>query len=122
MSENKTHSEDRTGPRLSGPLSALGGPGLPITVGTVAFHAWTDMVSEAARFVLERQQQNARARNAILACKSLDDMWQVQADFFTVAREQYAAEPGRMLDLMNKAAASGMRVSKRARRYDDVPL
>ncbi|MEY3309038.1 MAG: hypothetical protein RLZZ413_3076, partial [Pseudomonadota bacterium] len=39
-----------------------------------------------------------------------------------LAQAQYAAEAGRMLALMGRAAAAGLVGSAQARHYDDVPL
>lgn len=95
---------------------------LPMPVGTVAVQAWMDMGTEAVRFVWNRLQQDLKTQQAMLACTSLDEMRKIQAEFFTSAQEQYAAEAGKMLDLMGKASAAGLAASEKARRYDDVPL
>jgi hypothetical protein len=96
--------------------------GLPIAVGTAAVQAWAEMGTEAVRFVRDRLQQDIKTQQAMLACTSLEEMRQVQSEFFTAAQEQYAAEAVKMLDLIGKAAASGLTDPATARRYDDVPL
>lgn len=118
MPANKPRTEDPTAPR-SPELAAMG---FPMAFGTVAVQAWTDMGTEAVRFVWDRLQQDIKTQKAMLACTSLEEMRKVQAGFFTAAQEQYAAEAGRMLDMIGKATASGLQASATARRYDDVPL
>ena len=118
MPANKPKTEDPTGPQPSG----LAGTGLPMAVGTVAVQAWMDMGTEAVRFVWDRLQRDIKTQQAMLACTSLEEMRKIQAEFFTAAQEQYAAEAGKMLDLMGKATAAGLTAPAKARRYDDVPL
>ena len=104
------------------PAPDLSGMGLPMAVGTAAVQTWMDMGSEALRFVWDRWQQDIKTQQAMLACTSLEEMRKIQTEFFTAAQEQYAAEAAKMLDLMNKAAVSGLTASSTKRRYDDVPL
>lgn len=109
-------------PKTEAQPSGLAGSGFPMMAGSAAAQVWMDMGTEAVRFVWERLQQDIKTQQALLACTSLEEMQKVQAAFFTAAQEQYAAEAAKMLDLMGKAAASGMAGSPTARRYDDVPL
>lgn len=118
MSEKKPKAEQPTATRS--PASA--GMGLPVAAGTLAVQAWADMGAEMVRFVQDRLQQDIKTQQAMLACSSLEELQQIQAEFFTAAQEQYAAEVVKMLDLMGKAAAPGLIAPRQARRYDDVPL
>lgn len=118
MPANKPKTEDPTGPQPSGMV----GLGLPMALGAVAVHAWMDMGTEALQFVRDRLQQDIKTQQAMLGCTSLEELRRIPAEFFTAAQEQYAAEAGRMLDLMGRAVVSGLAVSAKARRYDDVPL
>lgn len=118
MPANKQTTEGSTPPRPP-ELAALG---LSVAVGTAALQAWAAMGTEVVRFVRDRLQQDIKTQQAMLACTSLDDMRQVQADFCAAAQGQYAAEAVKMLDLIGKAAASGLTASTTARHYDDVPL
>lgn len=93
-----------------------------MAIGTVAVQAWMDMGTEALRFVGDRLQQDIKTQQAMLACTSLEDIRKIQAEFFTAAQEQYAAEAGKMLNLIGKATTAGLASSPTARRYDDVPL
>lgn len=95
---------------------------LSIAVGTAAVEAWAKMGTETVRFAWERIEQDIKTQEAMLACTSLEEMHQVRADFMAAAREDYAAQTVKMLGLMGKAGLSGLKASKAARRYDDVPL
>jgi hypothetical protein len=118
MPANKRTTEDSTPPRPP----ELIAKGLPIAVGAVVIQAWADMGTEVVRFVWGRLQQDFKTQHAMLACTSLEEMRQIQSEFFTAAQEQYATEAVKMLDLIGKAAASGLTDPATARRYDDVPL
>lgn len=117
MPANKLKTEDSP-EHVTQKLSAMG---LPFAVGTMAVQAWADMGAEVVRFVWDRLQQDLKTQQSMLACASLEELRQVQSEFFTAAREQYAAEAGKILDLMRKGA-SGLTVPPTARRYDDIPL
>lgn len=111
-------------PKTESPAGAAktGSAGMdpPWAVGTVAIQAWADVGAEAVRFVWDRLQQDIKTQQAMMACTSLEEMRTIQADFFRSAQELYAAEAGKMLDMMGKATTVGFAAS--ARRYDDVPL
>ncbi len=96
--------------------------GLPMAVGTATVQAWMEMGSEAVRFVQDRLQQDIETQQALLGCTSLEELRKVQIQFFAAAREHYAAEAGKMLELMVKATTAGLMATGRARRHDDVPL
>lgn len=115
-------NKPKTGASTATSHSNMAGTGLPTTVGTVAVQAWMDMGAEAVRFVWDRLQQDFKTQQALLACTSLEEMRKIQAEFFTAAQEQYAAEAGKMLDLIGQANTAGLTGSAKARSYDDVPL
>ena len=98
------------------------GIGDPMTAGSAVVQAWMAMGAESVRFVWDRLQQDIKTQQAMLACTNIDEMQKIQAEFFAAAQEQYAAEAGKMLELMRNAAVAGLPASKGARRYDDVPL
>lgn len=118
MSAKKPKAEEPTATHSS----AMAAMGLPVAAGTLAVQVWSDMGAEMVRFFRDRMQQDIQAQQAMLACTSLEELRQVQTKFFTAAQEQYAAEAVKMLELMGKAASSGLASSTQARRYDDVPL
>ena len=98
------------------------GADLPVAVGTAAMQAWMDIGSEAVQFVLDRMQQDIKAQQALLACKSLAEIQKVQAEFFHSAQAQYTAKTSKMLEMMGKAATGGLAAPGKARKYNDVPL
>lgn len=118
MPATKPKTQDKAEPKPSGPAAM----DVPMAVGAVAVQAWMDMGTEAVRFVWDRLQQDMQTQQAMLACKSLEDLRRIQAEFFTNAQKEYTAEAGKMLDLMGKATASGLTASAKGRGYDDVPL
>jgi Phasin protein len=118
MPAKKSKIEDHSGIQQSG----MPGIGLPFAAGTVAVQAWMDLGTETVRFIWDRLNQDIRTQQAMLACTSLEELRKVQADFFTAAQEQYAAEVGKMLDLTAKATAAHREALAKSRRYDDVPL
>ena len=99
-------------------------PGLhgPAATGQVAVQAWLDMGTEVARFLWDRVQHDIKTQQALIGCTSLQEIQKIQTEFLTAAQAQYAAEAGKMLALMGKAAAAGLAASAQGRRYDDVPL
>lgn len=102
------------------PRSATASADSPLAFGAAAMEAWIDMGVDAVRFLWDRLQQDIKTQQALLACTSLDQMQKIQADFFGAAQEQYAAQAGKMLEMMVKASGTG--ASATARKYDDVPL
>jgi len=117
MPAKKSKPEASTERKPSGSVS-----GLPLAVGSVALQAWMELGTEAMRFVWDRLQQDMKTQQAILACTSLEELRKIQTEFFTAAREQYASEAGKVLDLLGKTTAEGLSASGLKRRYDDVPL
>lgn len=118
MSVNKSKTEIPSAP----PSARQAAIELPITAGTAALQAWADIGAETLRFVSDRLQHDIKTHQAMLACTSLEEMRKIQTEFFTAAREQYAVEAVKMLDLIGTVAASGLTAGTKARRYDDVPL
>lgn len=104
------------------PTSQPFGTGLPLAAGAVAIQAWSEVGTEALRFLWDRLQQDVRTQNALLACTSLEELRKVQAEFFTAAQQQYADEARKVLDILVRSTAEGLKASSGARRYDDVPL
>ena len=118
MLANKSKPEAPTEIKPSGSVGA----GLPVTVGTLAVQAWMELGTESVRFVWDRLQQDMKTQQAMLACTSLQELRNVQTEFFTAAQQQYAAEVGKVLDLLGKTAREGLWQSGAKRNYDDVPL
>jgi hypothetical protein len=112
---------DTQTPSDTTPSAAPGQHGPAATV-QVAMQAWMDMGTEVARFLWDRVEQDIKTQQALVGCTSLQEMQKIQTAYVTVAQAQYAAEAGKMLALMGKAAVAGLPASAQGRRYDDVPL
>lgn len=89
-----------------------------------AAKAWMDIMSEGARFVSARLQEDLETQMAVLNCKSPAEVVQVQSQFFQKAFEQYTAETMRMFKIMSGATEDVMKGAKSShkRGYDDVPV
>lgn len=118
MAATTFHTDTPAAPQRSKPSMAA----LPLVVGSVAAQAWMELGTEAVRFLWIRLQQDMKTQQAMLACKSLDELRAVQLEFLTAAQQQYVAGAGKMLDLLGSTAARGLSDSGLTRRYDDVPL
>ncbi len=96
--------------------------GLEVALGTMAVQVWAEIGAETVRFVTARLEQDIKTQQAMFACTSLAELQKIQSAFFATAREHYAAEAVRMLEVLLAVATSGQTAATRARRYDDVPL
>jgi len=108
-------SEDIGAPAMTAAMMA---------VNPVATKAWLDIMSESARFVTDRLQQDMNTQKAILACKNPAELLQVQSEFFKTAMEQYTNEATRLYKMMSKATEDTIEDARtgHSRGYDDVPL
>lgn len=95
-----------------------------IALNPFATTAWTDILTESTRFVSDRLQQDLEAQRAILACRTPDELMDVQAKFFKEAMTQYLDEATRLYEMMSKATEDTLKDTHfgTARRYDDVPV
>lgn len=86
--------------------------------------AWMDMMSESARFMMERLQADLETQQALLACRTPADIMEVQANFVNTAMQQYAQEAARLMDMTMKASTDIAKdaSSGHSRGYDDVPV
>ncbi|WP_050527186.1 phasin family protein [Pseudorhodobacter aquimaris] len=85
---------------------------------------WSDLGADMMKFAASRIQQDLEAQKSMLACKSLEDLQKVQAEFFSEAVKGYNAQIQRVVEVMSGAgkAQAGAVVSSTKRGYDDVPL
>lgn len=86
--------------------------------------AWTDLMSESARFVSARLEEDMEAQKALLQCKTPADLIAFQSQFVLKAMQHYADEAQRMTQIMRDA---GDEITKDARQswsraFDDIPL
>ena len=98
-SKDKTQPSDSDMAPMKAALMAL---------NPVGMAAWMNIVTESARFVSDRLQQDVAAQQEMLACKTPADLLRVQTEFYQKAIEQYTAEATRMLDMMSKATVQSI--------------
>jgi len=89
-----------------------------------ALRAWFGMGLEALQFVSSRMQKDIATQKAMLACRSLEDIRKVQADFYNQAVEDYRAQVSRVMEIMSVPGIEGPKIvfPSTKRSYDDVPL
>lgn len=78
------------------------------------------MGSETLQFFAARMQQDVATQQAILTCKTMEDLQKVQADFYKTAMEDYRCATERMMSILLAGAPAATASTKRG--YDDVPL
>ena len=105
----------------------MGAPAVAATmmaVNPVATKAWMDIMSESTGFVMDRLQRDLDTQKAMMACKSPEELMQVQLEFIKTAMEQYSDEAARLFKMMSKAAEDAIEDVKTGhkRGYDDIPL
>ena len=85
---------------------------------------WSDLGAEVMQFASSRMRQDIEAQKAMLACKSIEDLQKVQAQYYSEAIKDYSAQIQRAMEVMSGAANKRTDdVFKPTRRgYDDVPL
>ena len=85
---------------------------------------WSDLGAELMKFASSRVQQDIDAQKAMMACKSLEDLQEVQAQYYSEAIKDYSAQMQRAMEVMlgaaNKRKDDAAISTKRG--YDDVPL
>jgi len=86
--------------------------------------AWTEVMTESARFVSERLQQDFETQKVMMACKTPAEVMQVQSEFFRKAMQDYGEEAQRMYQIMTGAGEDAFKQvkTKTKRGYDDVPV
>lgn len=115
---NSTKTPKDTGSDLSALTAGL------LATSPAAVKAWGDMMSEGARFVSARLQEDLETQKAMLNCKSPAELAQVQSKFFLTAFEQYTAEAMKMFEITTGATEEVVKDAKSGhkRSYDDVPV
>ncbi|MEL7213135.1 MAG: phasin family protein [Pseudomonadota bacterium] len=87
-------------------------------------HPMTRLMQETTQFVSRQITRQATHRNALFACKTPFEMMAVQTAFYQQMRDDYMAQSGRVMSLLQDAGRTG-RAGIRfgtARAYDDVPI
>lgn len=86
-----------------------------VAFNPMAAETWREIMTESARFLSERLQQDMEAQQAMLKCKSPLELLRVQTEFFQKAIADYAKEATRMMQITTKPTGT-------KRDYDDIPL
>lgn len=86
--------------------------------------AWSDLGADMMKFAASRIQQDIEAQKSMLACRSLEDLQKVQAEFYSEAVKDYSAQIQRAMEVISVAMKPQVDavVSSTKRGYDDVPL
>ena len=86
--------------------------------------AWTDMMSESARFMTERLKTDIETQKALMACRTPAELMEVQSAFLNTAVQHYADEAARLFEMTMKASrdAADDLQSGHTRGYDDIPV
>lgn len=95
-----------------------------MTMNPVFAKAWTDMMSESARFMTERLRTDLETQKALMACRTPAELVEVQAAFLNTAVPQYAHETARIFEMTMKAShdiADDLKTDH-TRGYHDVPV
>jgi hypothetical protein len=95
-----------------------------MSMNPVLAKAWTDIMSESARFMTERLKTDLETQKALMACRTPAELMEVQASFLNTAVQQYADEAARMFEMTMKASqdvAEDLQ-SGHSRGYDDIPV
>ncbi len=113
-----TPTQEATTPAHAGMAAAMAAfsPG--------AASAWFEIMQESLRFMAERLEQDMDTQREMLACKTPQELMQVQSAFYKRAVAQYTEETQRMLDLMGVALKVTVsdKTPTTKRGYDDVPV
>lgn len=85
---------------------------------------WLDILSDGARFLTERLQQDMETQKALLACKNPAELVRIQSAFFKTAMAQYTDYAKRCQTKLATATEETMKDARSgfSRGYDDVPL
>jgi hypothetical protein len=95
-----------------------------VSANPVLAKAWTDMMSESARFMAERLETDIETQKALMACRTPAALMEVQSAFLNTAVQQYADQAARMFEMTIKASrdvADDLQ-SGHSRGYDDIPV
>lgn len=100
-----------------------------MTAAMMAFNpvitqTWMDIMSDSARFLTERLQQDMDTQKALLACKGPAELLEVQSAFFKKAMAHYTDYAKHLQGKIATATEDTMQDARSgfARSYDDVPL
>jgi len=73
-------------------------------MGTAWFERVAELGSKVTSFVAERIKEDVKTQHALLHCRSLPEVQQVQAEFLQTAFDQYRAETGKLIKMTGTMA------------------
>lgn len=73
-------------------------------MGSAWFERVAEMGNEVTTFLAERIKEDVKTQEALLNCKSLREVQQVQAEFLQKAFDQYQAETGKLIKMTGTTA------------------
>ena len=117
MKKSKTSQTDMDSAALAKPDAIMGTA--PATV-----KAWSEVMTECSKFVMDRLQQDLETQQAMLTCKTPAELFKLQSAFYQQATQQYSEQATRMFELISKSTQQTIAQanSGHARKYDDIPL
>jgi hypothetical protein len=77
-----------------------------LSIGTAWLENLTDLCSESASFVADRLRDDVKTQHAILHCKSMVELQQVQSEFLQRMLDQYAAETDKLVAISTAMVAN----------------
>ncbi len=69
--------------------------------GTAMIESATRAGAEFTEFLNERIKEDVKTQHALLNCRDMDRLAEIQAGFLKTAVEQYAAETGKLMNIGN---------------------
>jgi hypothetical protein len=78
------------------------------SAGNAVFEALSRAQSEITEFVTERIRQDLDAQQALLRCRSLGEVREVQVSFVRTALDQYGGEAAKLMRLGGEVAAKSL--------------
>ena len=98
----KTKTEATTAPFASfGTMQAEGFERFSL-LGAAFVESMGQLNKEFVRFVGERLQEDVKTQHALMQCRDVGKLSEIQADFIKTAFDQYAAETGTMVEMSMK--------------------
>jgi hypothetical protein len=78
------------------------------SAGNAVFEALSRAQTEITEFVAERIRQDLDAQQALLRCRSLGEVREVQVSFLRTALDQYGGEAAKLVRLGGEVAAKSL--------------
>ncbi len=92
-------SDDTTDPIATLQQAQADGMAVMTSLGAAMADNMRKFGTEMTAFVGERFKEDVKTQHALVTCRRLDDLAEIQADFMKTAFDQYSAEAGKMTEL-----------------------